>query len=157
MREAIGGLGLFQIVIFFLALFSGYLCLSVNSSKAYKVKDEIIRIVEKHNGVNSRSLEEIQNYLTKVGYRTTGSCEGNETGYNASGSRGGFSKGDLFCIEEIPVHSLNVDDPSTLQIPEQSYYRIRVFFRLDLPVFGDVFKYDLSGDTRLLYFPNRDR
>ena len=29
MREAIGGLGLFQIVIFFLALFSGYLNIMV--------------------------------------------------------------------------------------------------------------------------------
>ena len=154
MKEAIGGLGLFQIVIFFLALFSGYLCLSVNSSKSYKVKDEIINIIEKHNGANSTAISEIQNYLTKVGYRSTGNCENDEVGYGASGMAS-YSRDALFCVKEVAVHSIDSENIETLQIPERSYYRVRVFFKLDLPVFGDAFAYDLSGDTRILYFPSR--
>ena len=154
MREAIGGLGLFQIVIFFLALFSGYLCLSVNSSKAYKVKDEIVNIIEKHNGIEENAIKEIQTYLTKVGYRSTGTCEAGESGYGASG-RASYSRNALFCIREVAVHSVSRDNVEDLQLPEQSYFVVRVFFKLDLPVFGDAFAYDLKGDTRVLYFPTR--
>ncbi len=155
MREAIGGLGLFQIVIFFLALFSGYLCLSVNSSKAYKVKDEIINIIEKHNGIEESAIKEIQTYLTKVGYRSTGNCEsGVERGYSANG-RASISRGALFCIKEVSVHKYDKDNVDSLQLPERSYFAVRVFFKLDLPIFGDVFAYDLKGDTRILYFPTR--
>ena len=46
MKEAIGGVSLFQIVILFLLLFTGVMCLTINHSKAFGVKDEIINIIE---------------------------------------------------------------------------------------------------------------
>ena len=42
MKEAIGGLGITQIVIFFLLVFAAYISVSINMNKAYKVKNEII-------------------------------------------------------------------------------------------------------------------
>ncbi len=152
MKEAIGGLGLFQIVIVFLALFSGYLCLSVNSSKAYKVKDQIINIIQKHNGVDDNAVEEIQSYLTTVGYRATGQCNADEIGYGANGTAS-YSRDALFCVKEIPVHVADSDNIQSLQLPDISYYSIRVFFKLDLPVFREVFAYDIGGDTRMMYYP----
>ena len=52
MREAIGGTWLFQIVIVFILLFTGYMCLSINHSKAYNVKSEILEIIERYNGID---------------------------------------------------------------------------------------------------------
>ena len=43
MREAIGGSWLFNIVIFFVILFTGYMCLSINHTKAFNVKDDIVK------------------------------------------------------------------------------------------------------------------
>ena len=57
MREAIGGLGLTQIVIFFLVDFAGYISISVNSNKAYKVKNEVISIIQKNNGFDEFYLK----------------------------------------------------------------------------------------------------
>ena len=74
MKEAVGSLGLTQIVIFFLVLFTGYICISVNTNKAYNVKTEVVDIIQQHNGFDENTLAEIQEYMTKVGYRTTGRC-----------------------------------------------------------------------------------
>ena len=51
MREAIGGTWLFQIVIVFILLFTGFLCLSINRSKAFNVKDQIIQTIQSYNGI----------------------------------------------------------------------------------------------------------
>ena len=46
MREAIGGTWLFQIVIVFILLFTGFMCLTINRSKAFNVKDQIIQTIQ---------------------------------------------------------------------------------------------------------------
>ncbi|NLA32492.1 MAG: hypothetical protein GX864_00885, partial [Mollicutes bacterium] len=63
MREAVGGTWLFQIAIVFIILFSGYLALSVNYSRAFKVKNEILAIIERNEGLREKSVLEINNYL----------------------------------------------------------------------------------------------
>jgi hypothetical protein len=45
MREAIGGTWIFSIVIVFIVLFSSYLAISVNYSKAFKVKKVIYQVL----------------------------------------------------------------------------------------------------------------
>ena len=46
MKEAMGGVPLFEIVVVFILLFTGIMCLTINHSKAFAVKDEIINIIE---------------------------------------------------------------------------------------------------------------
>ena len=75
MKESVGALGLTNIVIVFILLFSGYLCISVNQTKAYNVKNEMLNIIHKHNGLDSSILEEIREYMNTVGYRSTGKCD----------------------------------------------------------------------------------
>ena len=50
MREAIGGTWLTGLVITFIVLFSGFLAYSINYTKAFRVKNEIINIIEKNEG-----------------------------------------------------------------------------------------------------------
>ena len=45
MREAIGGTWLLTIVLVFIVLFSSFLALSINYSKAFKVKNGIVKEV----------------------------------------------------------------------------------------------------------------
>ena len=122
MREAVGGLGITQIVIFFLILFSGYLCVSINTNKAYKVKNEIITIIQKNNGFHEDTLTEIQQYMTSVGYRSTGTCDSADDGegYTASGTSTTSSKA-LFCIKTMDVKYETVNGTS-VQFPETAYY-----------------------------------
>ena len=62
MKEAIGGVSLFQIVIVFLLLFTGVMCLTINHSKAFGVKDEIINIIQE---------EKLASYGTTSDYALT--------------------------------------------------------------------------------------
>ena len=87
MREAIGGTWLFQIVIVFILLFTGFMCLTINRSKAFNVKDQIIQTIQNYNGLNvqdgydeynSDAFSEIVGYIKENSFRTTGRSPGDE-------------------------------------------------------------------------------
>jgi hypothetical protein len=147
MREAIGGTWLFQIVILFVLLFTGYMCLTINHSKAFNVKNEIINAIEREGGCDLDSdkdaaIQNIIEYLSEVSYRTTGSCPDGYTGYNHNGEQD--SNNSAFCIKKVNT-AVN-----EAEFPDMSYYRVVVFYQLDLPIFNSVFNFKVSGDTKLL-------
>ena len=84
MREAIGGAMSIQFIIIFLLLVNSYLAFTVNYTKAFRVKNEIISIIEKNEGLtgvgdnqmcgdgtdSATACGQIQTYLNQVGYNT---------------------------------------------------------------------------------------
>ena len=64
MREVIGGTWLTQLVIVIMFVFVAFLALSMNYSKAFRVKNEVISFVEKNEGITKNSVELINNYLS---------------------------------------------------------------------------------------------
>ena len=113
MREAIGGNWLFNIVIFFVILFTGYLCLSINHTKAFNVKDDIVKIIERDGGFeslnsvnvdNNDTIKKIVDSLQEFGYRSHNTCPSDDGGriwygFNREGIRD--DNNASFCIREI--------------------------------------------------------
>ncbi len=147
MREAIGGTWIFQIVIFFILLFTGYMCLSINHSKAFNVKNEIIKTIEREEGIDlnapesDAAIQKIVSYLQSTSYRTTGSCPSGYTGYDREGHLS--SRSSSFCIKKQTARESG-------ELPPMSYYSIVVFYQLDLPIFRSVFSFRVTGDTKIL-------
>ncbi len=141
MREAIGGSWIFTIVVVFIVLFSSYLAISVNYSKAFKVKNRIITIIEQNEGLNSAAQGDINNYLSGVGYFVYSSCSPGEIGYEKNNTNTGYR----YCV------SKRESGAGTLK---KTYYKVRVFFRLDLPVIGGLFVFPVTGETKAVYFAN---
>ena len=113
MKEAIGGVSLFQIVIVFLLLFTGVMCLTINHSKAFGVKDEIINIIQEEKlasygttsdyALTSDTIDDIVEHLSEAGYRITGRCPSSEwIGYDRNGSKV-TNDSAAFCIRAVDV------------------------------------------------------
>ena len=165
MREAIGGVWLFNLVIFFVLLFTGYMCLSIKYSNAFSFKDKIITEIERNGGIKNISnsdgkdetIKNITDYLKEVGYRTSGKCYLNEEDkYDYGCSRDGKCvdavKGSnyAYCLSEIKA-----SDTYTNAQPDEfifvNYYKVKVFYQLDLPVIRQMFNFSIKGDTKILY------
>ena len=154
MKEAIGSYWLTMIVITFIVLFTGYLCLSINMNKAYKVKNEIINIIQKNNGLDEDALSQIQDYMTRVGYRTNGKCDtsNNEVGYAISGTASTTNRA-VFCVKEMTTEYESQTAYTKEQFPKSAYYHVKVFFAVDLPVVRNIFTFGLKGSTKKLFYP----
>ena len=68
MRQAIGTTWIMQLVIIFMLIFVAFLALTINYTKAFKIKNELVTIIEKYEGLNygtsnqSGSIDLINNY-----------------------------------------------------------------------------------------------
>lgn len=174
MKEAIGGTWLFQIVIFFILLFTGFMCLSINQSKAFNVKDQIVQTIQSYNGIDITSqyeedqdnaFTEIVKYMSDNAYRTTGSCPDGVDKDGITYDYQGFTKDGIqtssqnaaFCIakvesgQSIMGGSCGGKDYCQTELPDMSYYRVVVFYQLDLPIFHELFNFTIYGDTKTLF------
>ena len=150
MRESIGGTWLFQIVIVFVLLFAGYICLSINHSKAFAIKNDIILELQRNGEYNSTAQKNVESLLKKAGYRTSGKCESGYTGYDRNGVKlyNSNSNNAVFCLKQVKITD------TYPEYPVSYYYKIKVFYQLDLPVLNQVMSFTVTGDTGTI-FPAR--
>ena len=98
MKESIGNFWLLSIVLIFILIFAAYLTVTLNYSKAFKIKNEVLTIIEKRNGITDDQVVKgveskmgagtvlvpnsaqgtINAFLVASGYSTKGSCKGLE-------------------------------------------------------------------------------
>ncbi|MDE5540033.1 MAG: hypothetical protein K2J20_06060 [Bacilli bacterium] len=141
MRQAIGGTWLIQLMILFILLFAGYIILTMNYSKTIKVKNEVVSIIEKYEGINSRSIELINSYLMASGYLTMGTCQsgagiyGNSDYTTAVLEEAQAGKKYYYCIKKYKGANIT------------NYYQVTVFYRFNLPVLGDISSFMVKGTT----------
>ena len=72
-----------------------------------------------------------------------------------------FSGGDVKILEDNSNYSfclkeVKASDSYTHAVSGEfvyvSYYKVKVFFRLDLPVLGDIFTFPVTGQTKAIYY-----
>lgn len=153
MREAIGGTWLFGLVITFIMFFASFLAVSINYSKAFNVKNNVVDLISKYEGNNACARKKIGEYLKNDGYLVPGRCPVynendnpyNYVGYNLDGTVANSSKA-YYCISQD-----SVDD--TVEV-NKKFYRVIVFFKLDLPMFEDITTFKIKGETESIMFTN---
>lgn len=141
MRNSIGTARLFQFVIVFILIFAAYLALSIKYSKTFKMKNEVINIIERNQGLTTTAGSIIKNYLNASGYDVTGKCESGWIGANEGGTfeTASASKKYVYCIQKTKGYN----DAS----PNMSYYRVVLFYKFGLPVLDSIFNFNVSGET----------
>lgn len=154
MKEAIGGTWIFGLVIFFIAFFTAFISISLNYSKCYKLKDEIIATIQRNNGVSDATLREINRYMGSIGYRSTGNClsktkaEACLSGFNyATNSDTIVPTSNLehanYCIAKRK-------SPPSPDGFDTAYYYVKVFFKFDLPLIRNIFGLSIDGESATL-------
>ncbi|MBR1416211.1 MAG: hypothetical protein IJ572_00135 [Bacilli bacterium] len=148
MRQSIGGSWVFMIVVLFTLIFASYLALTINYSRSFRVKNEVLNIIEKSQGFTDNGVKLINNYLSQAGYKTTGTCKvaDNTIVYGAvdlngtiENIRNGNHSKYYYCFSKYTgYHSY---------YKTRAYYRLTLFFHFDLPVIGDLMTFDVDGQT----------
>lgn len=69
MREAMGGTGLFIIVLTFLTIFIGFLASVIQFARVYRIKNSIVNYIEEQEGIMD-SQEDFELKLAEIGYNT---------------------------------------------------------------------------------------
>ena len=124
MREGIGGIQLFLIVVILILVFAGIMSLTINHSNAFAVKDQLVSILEDAGGLDitsecrlgecntnikdQQTLQNIIDALDSYSYRQQGNCDSitisnnaKMVGYQRTGEITMSGKKSSFCIVKI--------------------------------------------------------
>ena len=155
MREAIGGTWLFGLVITFIVFFASFLAVSINYSKAFNVKNNVVDLIGKYEGNNCNARKKISNYLRTTGYLVMGACPEEDAsgictykGYDLNGHPVASTKKAYYWV------SLDTTESSTTI--DKQFYRVVIFFRIDLPLVGDLTTFSIKGETESIYYPKNE-
>ncbi len=163
MRESIGGAWIYGLVIGFVILFTSFLAIAINYTKVFRVKNEITSIIEKQEGLTTStnnlpggSLALIGTYLNSVGHSNVGRCprKNKEKWFGfVEGSNQLVQAGDgkyLFCVKKTTTSKkLKSGKDKT-----SYYYDLVFFFKVDLPIVGELITFRIEDQTFNINKPN---
>ena len=158
MRDAVGSTWIFGLVLGFTLIFAAFLTLALTYAKAYKIKNEMISMIEKYEGITTTdtlnkkgSLNIINQYLLNNGYMAKGSCDIDDYGvddlnYAYLEKVSSKSSKYYYCIK------VNRIDKNCSVI-----FKVKLFYDFNLPILGKIHKFSINGETNEImygYFKN---
>ncbi|MDD6224534.1 MAG: hypothetical protein PUB18_06020 [bacterium] len=151
MREAVGGSMSLMVIALFLLIVNCYLAFSVNYTKAFRVKNEILSIIEKYEGLTVDARSRIQTYMNQTNYRVN---EGFLQWCTANGYQVERNDFGSFCYKCEKVDQTGNAHPNSKY--KGTYYSVATFVNIDipminnlLPVTGNIFR--VEGETEIIY------
>lgn len=162
MRETIASTWIYQLVIIFILMFVSFLVLSLTYSKNYKTKNEMISIIEKYEGVNVKSLQIINNYLSYNGYRVKGKCpsgenwRGIESLESTNLRKPESGKKYYYCINKKhqKADASSTSSRNATILKSKMYYQIKIFFKFNIPLLGEIYTFTVDGTTNDIFDGN---
>lgn len=139
MREVSGSTWTFQMIILFILIFSCFLTLVLSYSKAYTIKNRMLTIIEKYEGVTDTSSDVINNFIIQHSYKTVGKCP--EDWIGAIDLEGDYEKAK----ENRRYYYCFTDNKTAAGL---TYYDVMVFYKFNLPVLGEIATYKINGETK---------
>ena len=141
MKDAVGSSLLLNIVVIFTAviilLFSGI----ISYSKAYKIKNRIVEIIERYEKYDNTTISAIEDELKKVGYTIATKDQIDAKCTKPNNLTGAKKSGYLYCVYEK-------DNVSSTK--NGKAYEVVTFVRFDFPVIGQMLEFPVQGETKVL-------
>ncbi len=146
MKDAIGNTFMTNFIIIFTVIFIGLFVGSITYTKSIRIKNRIINIIEENGGYDKAMSEEdgeITKFLHEAGYRISpGSSDCKLYGKDVNGTTEIVKYGNektsqyRYCIYEYTTN-------------KGSYYGVKVFMYIDLPIIGDLVEVPVYGETKM--------
>lgn len=134
MREALGNAFIVNLIIIFIIVFIVIFAGSTSYTKAFKVKNQIINMIEEHHGDYEKAAGEIDNYLGRIGYRVGGK------GKCPAGSTAAASNYQ-YCVAKV------IQNGSS-ESGENYFYRVTTYMYFELPIIASLIQIPVSGETK---------
>lgn len=146
MKQAIGSVPLYNIIIIFIVITFGFLTATLSYMKAFKVNSAIAKSLENYEGYNILSNQEITNSLNTIGYRISDvnsfTCPV-RNGVNPVNAISG--KNHVYCIYE-----LNYYQNGNVKTRYFNYGIVTYIF-FDIPLIGETLKIPVYSETEKIF------
>ncbi len=144
MKESIGSVALYNIIIIFIIITFAFLAGTISYSKSFRVNSRIVNALEKYEGYNDKASAEIDKLLVTIGYRQNSitSSSGDCPIKNNVEAEKMFSGYFVYCVYEIPDTN------------DKYHWGILTYMYIDIPIVSSVLKIPVYSESDSYYrFP----
>ena len=138
MKQGIGSVFLYNIIIVFIILIFAFLAAAMSYSKSFRVNSRIVSAIEKYEGYNGAAAEEANKNLNVIGYH-----KGEKTNCPRSYNGGTLvtnSKNEFnYCVYQYKINN--------------KYYRYGVltYMDMELPIINQMLEIPVYSKTNNIY------
>ncbi|MCI8445121.1 MAG: hypothetical protein HFG15_01655 [Bacilli bacterium] len=138
MKQSIGSVFLYNIIIVFIILIFAFLSATISYSKAFRVNSKIMNYIERYEGYNTEAIREINRDLNTIGYRRGNSNK------CASSKNGGtlVTNGDnqyKYCVYRFEIDSRHYS------------YGVLTYMDMDIPIISQNLEIPVYSKTDKIY------
>lgn len=140
MRDSFGGAFMIQLLLIFIIIFVSFLAIALNYSKAFRIKNGVINILEQYQYDGTESdpaREKVKNYVQGMAYSYDNNSSVYDECMNTTDIKETFLNG--VCI--IPM-----GDGSEFG----NYYRVITYIPIEFNFFDLNFYISVSGETKII-------
>lgn len=149
MRSSIGTALLSNIIIVFLVVMITFLVGALSYTKAYRIKNNVINLIEREKGFNATKVDEM---LSEIGYRVvdnTGvTCEDVRSGAKGPYEPGYLVSGNTMKKYRYCVYRYTFPQPDGTNA---YVYSVTTYMYFDIPLIGSMLEFPIRGETKTLY------
>ncbi|MBQ9853635.1 MAG: hypothetical protein IJO57_01210 [Bacilli bacterium] len=151
MREAVGSTFLFKLMIFFIFFFASFLAIAINYSQAFRIKNQIINILEQYEGYGDASREKIWEIIGSSGYYRVHDCINNSKKLEGQNVIAKNDAGAETEMNGICIYGKNTGPESKYKV-----YKVTTYVSFEFPIIGNVFSIPVVGETKAITNPVDD-
>lgn len=144
MREGIGSIVLYNIIIIFLFVTFAILAGTMSYSKAFKANNRIISAIEKYEGYNEQTASWLDNFLLSMGYTADPNSNGKCPKRNGIDPLEDLNPNYRFCV--YPKEEKTKEHQG-----RYVRYGIVTYIYIDIPVVGNFFRIPVYGESNRVF------
>lgn len=147
MKESAGSVYMFNFIILFIIIVFAFLAGIISYNRAFKVNSRIVNAIERYEGYNRYSIEEINRILSTIGYNSadTLTCP-RKDGYQLKTSSATSTNLFEYCVYRREESEIGGGRPTGY-----STYLVTSYIYMNVPLINDVFKIPVSSRTNRIY------
>lgn len=149
MRQGIGSIALYNIIIIFIVITFGFLSATLSYMKAFKVNSRIASVIEKYEGYNDLAAKEISLDLQTIGYRMGKmDCPPRSRRLFSTSSINSLNNSlnnHMYCVYEYPDKDRHGKEDGYIS------YGIKTYIYVDIPIVGGQFKIPVYSETEPIF------
>ena len=140
MIESFGGAFMIKLVLIFIVLYVSFMAVAVNYAKAFRVKNNVINILEQNQFViGTDNIDIIDDYLKNVPYNLNGNSSISsdcDVSFGSNGSNKVLTQNGV-CITKFGSDT-------------DFYYRVTSYISIEFPFFDIYMTLPINGETKMI-------
>lgn len=141
MRESFGGAFMIKLVLIFIVIYISFMAVAVNYAKAFRVKNNVINILEQSQFKLGDSIDNIDNYLRGVPYNLNGNSSIKE---HCGVDFGNSNENRILTNYGVCI----VENGSG----NKHYYTVTSYISVEFPFFDIYMTLPISGETKMIIY-----